>query len=156
MGDLAQSNLPRFDEPLHPRLGRYLQEHTRAWKATISRADAIVLVVPEGNYGFPAAAKNALDYRNRERAYKRVGIASCGDVPAGTRAMQMLKQEITAVKLTPGSESVSIPFLSQEVGPDGLLRANDVMDRAAGEVLAEPARREEGRRRQRLAAAVAA
>lgn len=68
----------------------------------------------------------------------------------------MLKRVITAVKLTPGSESVSIPFISKEVGPDGLLRAGDVMDRAAREVLAEPARREEGRRPQRRAAAVAA
>ncbi len=59
---------PKVDEPLHPRLAGYLHEHTRAWKATISRADAFVLVAPECNYGFPAAAKNALDYLNRERA----------------------------------------------------------------------------------------
>ncbi len=60
-----------------------------------------------------------------------MGFASCGAVPAGTRAVQMLKRVITAVKLTPVSESVSIPFLSQEVGHDGQLHTGDVMDRAA-------------------------
>jgi NAD(P)H-dependent FMN reductase len=52
--DLAEVNLPFMDEPHHPRLARYQHEHAKLWSATISRADAFVLVTPEYNYGYNA------------------------------------------------------------------------------------------------------
>ena len=85
-----------------------------------------------------------------------MGRASFGGVAAGARAVRMLKQVMSTLKMKAVFEAGTIPFVSQFLAPDGQLRANDVMDRAEGEVLAEPARRDEGRRRQRLAAAVAA
>ena len=56
--DLAEVNLPIFDEPKHPRFGEYVHQHTRDWSATISRGDAYIFVIPEYNYGFNAAIKN--------------------------------------------------------------------------------------------------
>ena len=40
--DLAEVNLPMFNEPRHPRLGQYEYQHTRDWSATVSRADAFI------------------------------------------------------------------------------------------------------------------
>ena len=53
--DLAEVNLPMFDEPRHPRLHQYEHQHTRDWSATIDRADAFIFVLPEYNYGYNAA-----------------------------------------------------------------------------------------------------
>jgi NAD(P)H-dependent FMN reductase len=97
--DLAQVGLPLFDEP-HPRLRRYEHEHTRAWSRTVERADALVFVMPEYNYGFNAALKNAIDYPNLEWQYKPVGRASDGGVSAGARAAQMIQQVVTTLKMS--------------------------------------------------------
>jgi NAD(P)H-dependent FMN reductase len=61
--DLATVALPFLDEPHHPKLGRYVHEHTKQWSATVSRADALVFVTPEYNYGYNAVLKNALDFQ---------------------------------------------------------------------------------------------
>lgn len=138
--DLAKVNLPFFDEPHHPRLRQYVHEHTRAWSATVERADAFVFVTPEYNYGFPAPLKNALDYLHHEWAYKPAGFVSYGGVAAGTRAVQMLKQVVTTLKMLPVTEAVAIPFISQLLDEEQRVRPNDVMTAAADTMLTELAR----------------
>lgn len=48
--DLADFDLPVYDEPKHPRLREYAHEHTRRWSASVEAADAYVFVTPEYNY----------------------------------------------------------------------------------------------------------
>jgi NAD(P)H-dependent FMN reductase len=138
--DLAEVNLPMFDEPKHPRFGEYVHEHTKAWSATIQRGDAFVFVIPEYNYGFNAAIKNAIDYLNREWLYKPLGFVTYGGVAAGTRAMQMLKQVVSALKMVPMAEAVNIPFVQQFLDENRVLQPNDVMETAAKAMLDELAR----------------
>jgi NAD(P)H-dependent FMN reductase len=128
--DLAEVNLPFFDEPKHPRLGDYQHEHTQAWSRTIQRGDAFVFVTPEYNHGFNAVLKNAIDYLNAEWAFKPAGIVSYGGVAAGTRAAQMLKPVLSVLKVHVLVEAVNIPFVAQFVD-DGQIKANGVMDDAA-------------------------
>ena len=45
--DLAEQDLPVFDEPLPPAYGQYEQPHTRRWSETIARFDAFVFITPE-------------------------------------------------------------------------------------------------------------
>ncbi|OZM76205.1 NADPH-dependent FMN reductase [Pseudonocardia sp. MH-G8] len=129
--DLAEVNLPMMDEPYHPRLRRYVHQHTKDWSATVGSADAFVFVTPEYNYGFTAPLKNAIDYLHGEWAYKPVGMVSYGGVAAGTRAVQMIKQVVTTLKMTPLSEAVSIPFVHSMIDEDDQLHPNDVMAAAA-------------------------
>jgi NAD(P)H-dependent FMN reductase len=138
--DLAEVNLPMFDEPKHPRFGEYVHQHTKDWSATISRGDAYIFVIPEYNYGFNAAIKNAIDYLNREWLYKPLGFVTYGGVAAGTRAMQMLKQVVSALKMVPMTEAVNIPFVQQFLDSDRVLQPNDVMETAATAMLDELAR----------------
>ena len=65
VSDLAEINLPMFDEPNHPRFHQYVHQHTKDWSAIVARSDAFVFVIPEYNYGFNAATTNALDHRSR-------------------------------------------------------------------------------------------
>lgn len=44
--DLAAVNLPFMNEPHHPRLGRYVHQHTKDWSATVASADAFVFACP--------------------------------------------------------------------------------------------------------------
>ncbi len=138
--DLAEVDLPFFDEPQHPRLRRYQHQHTKTWSARVERADAFVFVTPEYNFGFTAPLKNAIDFLHREWAYKPAGIVSYGGVAAGTRAAQMLKQVLTTLKMTPMVEAVSIPFVKQFLDEDGRIRANETMEQAADAMLDELAR----------------
>jgi NAD(P)H-dependent FMN reductase len=135
--DLAELKLPLLDEPNHPRLRRYTQAHTLAWSRSVGAADAFVFVTAEYNHGYPAPLKNAIDYLHGEWHYKPVGFVSYGGVAAGTRAVQQLKQVITAVRLTPVVEAVNIPFVAQLIDAQGDVVANDVMQQAAVDMLDE-------------------
>lgn len=135
--DLAEVDLPFLDEPNHPRLREYTQEHTKRWSATVGAADAFAFVTPEYNFGFPAPLKNAIDFLHWEWHYKPVGIVSYGGVSAGTRSAQMLKQVLSALKMTPLFEAVSIPFVGQFIDDDGVVQANETMEKAADAMLDE-------------------
>jgi len=61
------------------------------FSATVARADALVLVVPEYNHGYPGLLKHALDTNLKEYIHKAVGI--CGvsaGAFGGTRMIQNL------------------------------------------------------------------
>ena len=135
--DLAEVNLPMFDEPKHPRFGEYVHQHTKDWSAIVSRADAYIFVMPEYNYGFNAALKNALDYLNKEWRGKAVGFVSYGGVAAGTRAVQMLKPVLGALRLVALNDAVHIPFVQQFLDSDRNLQPNDIMEAAATLLLDE-------------------
>jgi NAD(P)H-dependent FMN reductase len=97
-------------------------------------------VVPEYNYGFNAAIKNAIDYLNQEWQYKPLGFVSYGGVAAGTRAVQMLKQVVTAFKMVPMTDAVNIPFVAQFFDDQRVLQPNEIMQSAATALLDELAR----------------
>ena len=129
--DLAELNLPMLDEPNHPRLRQYTHQHTKEWSARVAGSDAFVIVTPEYNHGYSAAVKNAIDYLHHEWHYKPVGFVSYGGVAAGTRAMQQLKQVVTALRMLPLTDAVNIPFHTQFLDDDGRVQANEVMEQAA-------------------------
>jgi NAD(P)H-dependent FMN reductase len=135
--DLAEVALPFFDEPNHPRLRKYEHQHTKEWSAIVDRADAYVFVTPEYNYGFNAVLKNAIDFLHQEWQHKAVGFVSYGGVAAGTRAVQMLKQVVTTLKMVPVTASVNIPFVAQFLNDENRLQPNDVMTAAASAMLDE-------------------
>jgi len=135
--DLAELGLPLFDEPNHPRLKQYVHQHTKDWSALADGSDAFIFVTPEYNYGFNAALKNAIDYLHAEWQHKAAGIVSYGGVAAGTRATQMLKQVLTAVKIMPVPESVNIPFIRESLDEDGRFKPSELMDAHATAMLDE-------------------
>jgi NAD(P)H-dependent FMN reductase len=153
VADLAEIGLPLLDEPNHPRLGQYTKQHTKDWSERIDRADALVFVTPEYNYGYPAAIKNAIDFLHREWRDKPVGFVSYGGVAAGTRAVQQLKQVVTTLRMVPVFESVNIPFHAQLIN-DGKFEANDPLNQAADTMLDELLRLESGLRPLRTPATV--
>ncbi len=102
-----------------------------------AQGDFEVEVADLYNYGFNAATKNAIDYLHNEWLNKPAGIVSYGGVAAGTRAAQMLKQVLTALKVVPVTDSVNIPFVGEKLDEDGRLKANEIMEGAATAMLGE-------------------
>jgi NAD(P)H-dependent FMN reductase len=135
--DLAAVDLPMYDEPEHPRLRRYRNPHTKRWSATIDAADAFVFVTPEYNHGYPATLKNAIDYLHEEWSGKPAGFVSYGGIAAGTRAVEQLKQVITALGMFPVVDAVSIPLHPRFFDDEGRLHATAIMNQAAGAMLDE-------------------
>ena len=106
--DLADFNLPVFDEPNHPRMQKYEHAHTKAWSESVARADAYVFVIPEYNFCPPPSFVNALNYLYSEWNYKPCGFVSYGGVSGGLRSAQNAKQLVTTLKMMPMVEGVMV------------------------------------------------
>jgi NAD(P)H-dependent FMN reductase len=135
--DLAEVNLPLFNESEHPRLRRYQHDHTKRWSARVARADAFVFVTPEYNYSAPPSIVNALDYLVHEWAYKPIGFVSYGGVSGGTRSVQMIKLQATALRMMPIPEAVSLPFFATMFAGDGAFSPDETQRKAADTMLTE-------------------
>lgn len=134
--DLQDFALPLLDEPHHPRLRQYEKAHTRAWSEKVAAMDAFVFVTPEYNFSSPPALVNALDYLLHEWAYKAVGLVSYGGVSGGLRSAQMTKQLVTALKMMPIPEAVTISFVSKLM-TDGAFRGEETHERSSVAMLDE-------------------
>ena len=137
--DLAEFNLPLFDEPKHPRLQQYQHEHTKRWAASVNAADAFVFVTPEYNHGPPPSLLNALNYVYLEWNYKPAGFVSYGGISGGMRAAQIEKLTLTTLKVVPITESVVVPMVSQHI-ESGAFKPGNIQSDAAVAMLNELAR----------------
>ena len=135
--DLAEFNLPVFDEPEHPMKQNYRHAHTKAWAASVSSADAFVFVTPEYNYAPPPALVNALNYLSREWNYTPVGFVSYGGISGGLRSVQVAKQIVTTLKMMPIPEGVPMPMVFQNLDETGNLNAPDIYKTSAATMLDE-------------------
>ncbi len=137
VADLAEWNLPLLDEPYHPRLRRYQHEHTKLWSDAVDASDAFVFVMPEYNHGIAAPLKNAIDYLHQEWSRKPVGFVSYGGVAGGTRAVQMTKQIVLALRMVPVNDAVTIPFVTSMIGDDGRFHPAEPVEASTGPMLNE-------------------
>lgn len=135
--DLADFNLPIFDEPNHPRLQKYEKEHTKRWSESVAAADAYVFVTPEFNYCPPPSLVNALNYLYREWNYKACGFVSYGGISGGMRAVQMEKQLVTTLKMMPMVEGVAVPMVTKHFDAEKRFLSNELIDNAAKNMLEE-------------------
>ena len=134
--DLKEQNLPMFDEPRHPRLQQYEHEHTRRWSAKVAAADAFIFVTPEYDHSTPPSLVNALVYLAHEWAHKPVGFVSYGGPAGGTRAVQMIKPVMVALRMVPVLESVMVPLFADSIDAStGNFNANPLQEAGATSML---------------------
>jgi NAD(P)H-dependent FMN reductase len=108
--DLAEAGLPELDEALPPMMGRYENEHTRAWADLIAGFDGFVFVTPEYNHSTSGALKNAIDYLFGEWNDKAAGFVSYGASSGGTRAVEHLRQIMAELKIADVRSQVALTF----------------------------------------------
>ncbi len=75
--DLAALQFPLFDERLafQPDPGRDVKQFATA----IEKADAVIIVTPEYNGGYPASLKNVIDLLYPQWYHKPVGVVTVSD-----------------------------------------------------------------------------
>src|ERR1700733_13547955 len=134
--DLAELNLPFFDEPNHPRQRRYVHQHTMDWSAVVDRSDAFVFVIPEYNHTFNAATKNALDYLHQEWQNKPAGIVSYGGASGGANAARALEPVLGALSMVPAG-TVSVQAVREYLDEAGRVEPTQQMDAAAAGMLTQ-------------------
>lgn len=149
--DIAAFQLPVLDEPHHPRLGNYQNDHTKAWSKAIDAADAFVFVAPEYNYFAAPAIVNAIDYLLREWKYKPSAIFSYGGVSGGLRAAQALKPLLTSVGIMPIPEGVALPLYQKLLEADGSFKASEQVQGGTKAMLDELSRWSEALKPMRVA-----
>ncbi len=135
--DLAEFNLPMYDEPNHPVMQKYEHAHTKAWSASVSAADAFAFVTPEYNYNPTPALVNALNYVYREWNYKACGFVSYGGVSGGLRAVQVAKQLVTTLKMMPMVEGVMVPMVGKSLDASGAFVPNEHVENSSRQMLDE-------------------
>ncbi|WP_309133388.1 NAD(P)H-dependent oxidoreductase [Cellulomonas sp.] len=134
--DLAELGLPLLDEEAEPWERRYTKDHTREWSSTVDAADAVVFVLPEYNFSFPASAKNAIDCLYEEWHYKPAGLVSYGNTSGGLRSAQAFKPVLSTVKMFALPGQVTLQFAGRLV-EGGELRATESHEAAAKGMLDE-------------------
>lgn len=135
--DLADFNLPVYDEPVHPARQDYKHEHTRKWAASVVAADAYIFVTPEYNFSPPPSLVNALNYVYKEWNCKPCGFVSYGGVSGGVRGVQAAKMLVTTLKMMPMMEGVMVPMAASLIDGEGRFQANELIDKSAVTLLDE-------------------
>lgn len=128
--DLAEVNLPLFDEPQPPSMAPPTNEHTRRWAKIIDDADGFIFVTPEYNHSYPAALKNAIDYLSKEWNYKPLAFVSYGAEAGGTRAIEQLRSIAGQLKMYDLNAQVTIPNYWAQLDDKGIFTANDKQEAA--------------------------
>ncbi|WP_406631643.1 NADPH-dependent FMN reductase [Amycolatopsis sp. WGS_07] len=113
--DLAEWNLPLYDEEIPAAVGRYAGEHTKRWAEKVASFDGFIVVTPEYNHAPSAAVKNAFDFVYAEWRDKAIGFVSYGGA-GGVRAVEHLKLVAVEVGLAPVSAQLALPIGSDFPG----------------------------------------
>src|SRR5436190_12191930 len=112
--DVRALSLPAADE------GEAIKDP--AFSATMMRADALILVVPEYNHGYPGMLKHALDSNLKEYIHKAVGIVGVSAGPwGGTRVIENLLPVMRELGLVTIFWDVNFSSVQKAFAADGKL-----------------------------------
>jgi len=120
--DLADYNLPLFDEPSSPQFTPNRKPETAVdkWLLKLAEADAYILVTPEYNRSTSGVLKNALDYIDFQLEKKPVALVGHGST-GGAQAVSHLRSII------PGLLAVTVPRATYFHGASENLDENGVL-----------------------------
>ncbi|MGZ5367412.1 NADPH-dependent FMN reductase [Aeromicrobium sp.] len=119
--DLRELGLPFLDEPRQPSDGNYVHEHTRAWSETVRASDAVVVITPQYNGGYPASVKNSIDFLYDEWRDKPFLIISYGS-RGGPKSNAQLTEVLHYIRADPVEGGVQIVIPGSDYGPDDRLQ----------------------------------
>ncbi len=113
--DLADFDLPMFDEAISPKFNRDRKSEgaVKKWLDTLASADGYIFVTPEYNHSIPGSLKNAIDYIAYETNQKAATIVSHGGV-GGARATEHLRNIASEIGL------VTTPVVANLIGYPGM------------------------------------
>ncbi|HZK05470.1 MAG TPA: NAD(P)H-dependent oxidoreductase [Actinomycetaceae bacterium] len=97
--DIADFDLPAWQEALNPKMGGPESESGKAWTARMGEFDAYIFAVAEYNHSLTGAFKNALDYLGPDQvANKAAAFVSYGSA-GGARAVEHLRGILSELQI---------------------------------------------------------
>jgi len=135
--DIADLDLPLFDEPNHPHQHDYQHEHTKRWSEIANRGDAYIFAVPEYDSTPSSSFINAVTYLSLEWQYKGVAFLGYGGVSGGARAISVARNMMIAVRSVPIADAINIPNYFEHLDENGGFNSNHLIDHSAKTVLDE-------------------
>ncbi len=109
--DIADFDLPLYDEPMPPSMHQYRHEHTKRWAAAIDAYDGFIFIVPEYNHGITSALKNAIDFVYSEWNNKAAAFVSYGST-GGVRAVEHLRGVMAELQIADVRAHVSLSLFT--------------------------------------------
>ncbi len=116
--DLAEVNLPLYDEPRSAMVNDYEHEHTKKWSETIKKADGYIWVSAEYNHAVPPSLTNAIAYLNHEWKHKPVAFVGYGGLGAA-RAVEQLISIANELRMVSIRDRVHIVDVWSAIDEDG-------------------------------------
>lgn len=107
--DLKEWDLPFLTESRwQSRVdGKYSVPKVQKFSEKIKSADALLIVSPEYNHGYPGVLKNALDWIYEEYNYKPIGIVGVSSsITGGSRMVEQLRLVSIELKMIPIREAL--------------------------------------------------
>jgi NAD(P)H-dependent FMN reductase len=114
--DTADFALPQDD------YGQEIKDLFPEWRDAIIKADALVIVAPEYNHGYPGVLKAVLDLLLREYVHKGVGFVGVSAGPwGGTRVIEALVQTVRELGLAVTFTDLNFPKVQKTFDGEGSL-----------------------------------
>lgn len=109
--DIADFDLPVWDEATPPSFGPGQQEHTQRWSQAMAGYDGYVFVASEYNHSITGALKNALDYLYPELNNKAAAFVSYGSA-GGARAVEHLRGILSEMQVAHVRNAVTMSLFT--------------------------------------------
>ena len=134
--DLKEFNFPIMEERLINITNP--SDSAKLFSEKIKKADAVILVSPEYNGGYPASVKNAIDLLVKEWYRKPIGLvgASSGNF-GGINAITQLQSIFLKIKAASVSAIFPIPSVQDTFDEEGNAVNKESMDKRAAAFLGE-------------------
>lgn len=128
--DVRDFDLPNDD------YGTEIGENFPEWRDAIIRADALVIVTPEYNHGYPGVLKSVLDLLLKEYIHKAVALVGVSaQVWGGTRVIEACVPMVRELGLAVTFADLNFPQVQNKFDTEGNLlddayekRAKDFLD----------------------------
>ena len=133
--DLGRCDLPMLDEPYASQANP--SDELRSLHEKLAGADALVIVTPEYNHGYPGVLKNALDYFRKEYRRKPVGIVtvSSGSL-GGNYCLTQLRTVVLALGAIPVPADFQVTKVQESIDQNGEV-LDPTVDRRSAKLIGE-------------------
>lgn len=133
--DLKKFNFPVFEERLMYQ--KDPSENAKLFSEKIKAADAVIIVSPEYNGGYPASIKNAIDLLVKEWYHKPVGLVSVSSGGfGGVNAMALLQTVLLKIKAVVPA-TFPVPKVEENFDDQGNAINKEATDKRAAAFLKE-------------------
>ena len=122
----------KYTETIPPWGKGGADETPTKWKEIMTRADGLIIVVPEYNHGYPGELKLVLDSLFDE--YEKKPVLLCGVSSGGwggTRVVDHLKQVLVELKMVPTRSALYYPGVKKLFDEQGAIQGEGHSERVS-------------------------